>query len=744
MAYVKILPVKTRSHLHNLIDYEQNENKTMDKQLITCHDCQLETAYADFAAVRRVATRGQLLAHQMVQSFEPGETTPEQAHQLGIELAEKTLPGYQYTVCTHVDKGHIHNHIVFNSVSYLTGERYHGNKTSLKLMQEASNEITRKYGLSVISKKSGYKGLDRTTYELKQKGHSWKLQLVGDLDRILKSDTPRSLKEFVTAVQDSGYFVKVSDRHIVVTKIGEKKGIRLDTLARQFGVEYTRENIERRIRGEPVSLDPPPVHETPIDVQASEWQRAERAILQGVHVPPASEDGESGRGVNLPPEPTASENSRGVHVPPEPMVGETGRGVNLPLETTSREPRMKRTVLDARVRNVLKMQQSIQASHTISGTLWRAVMLGILMLNPETRLKYRQYREYLHRHSMDKGVKVDVRPHVPQELRRFGNVTLPRLLSVYGETVTMKVTPDQAARFAGIGIFYAGNIRDDGTLTVSFKAANTPVVAKALNIEEHRIKSREELADERSKRTELKRRMENLPGSQRVSWKCSVDELRRLDAAGLPYDYSRIRDGYRVGLLDADLASACMVLGWDLQKRREDIAAFDNRLAYRNLKTTANERGVKLSYRVMTPELLEKLRAAGVECVAYEKGELRNVAMLPESVAVYEQLIQAAEPPEQQNLRIYREIKEQTAAAGTKPVYRVVTMPQLEQLKETGLRFAWFPKEDKANVAMTPEEWEKLKQLQADQQQATQSQDQQREQQKQEEQEHGKKHHHSL
>ena len=148
-------------HLNNLIKYITRPDKTDEQVLVSSTACQTKTAVRDFATVRTMSGKQRgLVAHQLVRSFPLGEVEPEQAQQMAEELAAKMLPGYQYIVCTHVDRDHIHTHIVFNSASYLTGEKYYGNKKSLWIMREESDRLCRKYGLSVIDP-SARSGLDR-------------------------------------------------------------------------------------------------------------------------------------------------------------------------------------------------------------------------------------------------------------------------------------------------------------------------------------------------------------------------------------------------------------------------------------------------------------------------------------------------------------------------------------------------------------------------------------------------------
>lgn len=136
MAYLKVLPVVTNTHLNNLIKYITRVDKTDGRVFVSAAGCRVETAIKDFKKIREISGKQRgLVAHQLVRSFPAGEVDPEQAQQMAEELAARMLPGHQYIVCTHVDRDHIHTHIVFNSVSYLTGEKYHNNKKSLRIMR---------------------------------------------------------------------------------------------------------------------------------------------------------------------------------------------------------------------------------------------------------------------------------------------------------------------------------------------------------------------------------------------------------------------------------------------------------------------------------------------------------------------------------------------------------------------------------------------------------------------------------
>ena len=248
MAYLKILPVASNTHLNNLIKYITRRDKTDEQVLVSANCCATKAAVRDFAAVRTMCDKNRgLVAHQMVRSFPVGEVEPEQAQQMAEELAAKMLPGYQYIVCTHVDRDHVHTHIVFNSVSYLTGEKYYGNKKSLWLMREESDNLCRKYGLSVIDP-STRGGLDRRTLEAARRGGSWKVQLALLLDDAV--DRITSLPALQAELEKAGYHIeRWTERDATIRRDGEAKAIRLSTLAKHFGWQYSLPALQQRLMG---------------------------------------------------------------------------------------------------------------------------------------------------------------------------------------------------------------------------------------------------------------------------------------------------------------------------------------------------------------------------------------------------------------------------------------------------------------------------------------------------------------
>ena len=150
MAVTKTHPIK--STLKAAIDYILNPEKTDGKLLASSFGCGLETADIEFAWTREAAgDRGTHLGRHLIQSFAVGETTPEEAHKIGMELAGAVLGGkYEFVLTTHVDKDHLHNHLIFNSVSFVDYKKYHSNKQSYYHIRRTSDRICKEHGLAVL------------------------------------------------------------------------------------------------------------------------------------------------------------------------------------------------------------------------------------------------------------------------------------------------------------------------------------------------------------------------------------------------------------------------------------------------------------------------------------------------------------------------------------------------------------------------------------------------------------------
>lgn len=251
MAITKIHPIKKTLNL--AIGYIISDKKTDERILVSSFACMPETAHLQFINTREANnTSGTILAHHLIQSFYPGEVTPDKAHEIGEELAKKILKGqYEYVIATHVDKGHIHNHIIFNNVNFKTGKCYKSNTRTYHTIRTESDKLCEKYHLIVIdeyyeSYKRKYKTRGTSWYEFNQKkqGKSWKSRLQFDIDKAVKKAT--DWEDFLKIMEDFGY-EKKTGKHIAFRKRDEQKRF---TRTMRIGEDYTESNIKKRIEHE--------------------------------------------------------------------------------------------------------------------------------------------------------------------------------------------------------------------------------------------------------------------------------------------------------------------------------------------------------------------------------------------------------------------------------------------------------------------------------------------------------------
>lgn len=248
MAITKIWPIK--STLKKALDYIENPDKTDDKLLVSSFACAYETADIEFELLLSQAIqKGNNLAHHLVQAFEPGETTPEQAHKIGRQLADEVLQGkYPYVLTTHIDKGHIHNHIIFCAVDMVNQRKYVSNKQSYAFIRRTNDRLCKENGLSVV-KPGRDKGKTYAEWDAQRKGTSWKARLKAVMDSIIPLSS--DFDDFLRRMEAQGYEIK-RGKYISFRAQGQERFTRCKTL----GEAYTEDAITERIKGRPVLHKP--------------------------------------------------------------------------------------------------------------------------------------------------------------------------------------------------------------------------------------------------------------------------------------------------------------------------------------------------------------------------------------------------------------------------------------------------------------------------------------------------------
>lgn len=245
MAVTKIKAI--RGTLSKAIAYILNPEKTDEKLLVSSYGCASETAAREFEWTRKIAEQKgmnpvRIIARHVIQSFEIGEVTPELAHEIGKQFADEILGGkYEYVLTTHIDKDHVHNHLIFNAVDFVNYHAYKSYKRIYYDMREVSDRLCKENGLSVIPP-SQNKGMGYKEYTEAKRGTSWKQKLKQTIDRLVI--TAKDYDDFLRLMQEAGYEIKTG-KYISFRAEGQERFTRAKTI----GDNYTEDRIKERIQG---------------------------------------------------------------------------------------------------------------------------------------------------------------------------------------------------------------------------------------------------------------------------------------------------------------------------------------------------------------------------------------------------------------------------------------------------------------------------------------------------------------
>ena len=246
MAYVKIKPI--HSNVEKDLEYITNPDKTSNSTLVSSYGCSIspKVAKLEFELVNKKAIKKRkdsVIARHLIQSFSPEDKiTPELANKIGQELATEVLKNeYQYVVATHMDKGHIHNHIIFNTTSITENKKYRSNKYTYKNIQKISDRLCIENSLNVIPKSiEERKGKSYKEYMETKKGNSWKEIMKTDIDNTINKCS--TFNEFIEEMKKLDYSIK-QGKYISFKHPNQEKFTRGKTL----GEKYSEESIRYRI-----------------------------------------------------------------------------------------------------------------------------------------------------------------------------------------------------------------------------------------------------------------------------------------------------------------------------------------------------------------------------------------------------------------------------------------------------------------------------------------------------------------
>ena len=261
MAYTSVIPVRrldwavkyvmnkektTAVSLQDALDYAANRDKTEQSCFESSYACTLETAFADMRQTKeRWHKSGGVQGYHLVQSFAAGEVSPELAHQIAKELADRVLGGqYEYVIGTHLNTDHIHSHIVWNSVSCVDGKKYRSNyKSYVTEIRAVSDELCRKYKLSIIDTENSNHVAKPYAEWLAEKNNqpTWRTAIRQDVDEAIQQSL--TWRQFLTVLDRKGYEVRMGRKYPVLRPPGKERFVRFKTL----GKRYTPEAIQTLI-----------------------------------------------------------------------------------------------------------------------------------------------------------------------------------------------------------------------------------------------------------------------------------------------------------------------------------------------------------------------------------------------------------------------------------------------------------------------------------------------------------------
>lgn len=267
MAITKIHPIKTG--ISNSLNYIMSKEKTtiylvpledikkgqmeLKSRLVSTFACSSISASDDFKRVANDprSSHRSVIGQHLIQSFKPGEVSIEHAHEIGKKLADQFLEGrFQYVMATHIDKEHIHNHIIFNNVSYKSYDTFQSKRKNIYKIREISDELCREYGLSVIELEDKSNQRKDPSYSQGQYKNSYRNIIKSDIDLTIPKST--DFKDFLDKMTDLGYEVNRDKKHITLRHRtnGQKRNIRLEGL----GSGYSKSMINYRINNEFVDI----------------------------------------------------------------------------------------------------------------------------------------------------------------------------------------------------------------------------------------------------------------------------------------------------------------------------------------------------------------------------------------------------------------------------------------------------------------------------------------------------------
>lgn len=570
--------IKTVAGLTEALAYITNPAKIYEVSRINCSGSNSNTL-EQFRLLRLAFNQNKgIIAHHFIQSFSPNDNiTPETVHRFGVEYVKQCFPNYQVVVSTHIDKEHLHNHIIVNSCNMITGKKFYDNKESMKNNRDISDKLCRKYGVSVISTQSEFKPIDQITMQLALKQKSWKIQLLSDLDDA--KEKCRSKSEFISFFKSRNYEIRY-EKHITIRKIGEKKAIRVDTLAKQFGNQYTKAELEKAM----------------------------------------------GYSTNLADTNTNNVNLQSKKTCARKNINEWQRFESWSFSQKNRYANNYRC---------LKKQYgtNYQPSRFPKGTRKSLLLtlLCVFFVNP--RKTYREHTNYRLSNRTTANTNI-IRTKYRCENIRYGD-----LISAQGNNFAVKIPADQLGKIIVLPIFYSANVNlETNTAVITVKEYNKEIICQALGYDSKKIAQQSDklINSQKYKRLKDYAASSNTKLSYMIVTKIQLELLKmnEIELAAFPKDDGK----YNVAFMPDTKERINKILYPSDDSKQESEYERNSRIN-NEIKRLAAINGEKPKYRIVTSDLLDNIKQSGIQFAYFKKGDKYNIVFLRENEMKIDQLL---------------------------------------------------------------------------------------------------------
>lgn len=570
--------IKTVAGLTEALAYITNPAKIYEVSRINCSGSNSNTL-EQFRLLRLAFNQNKgIIAHHFIQSFSPNDNiTPETVHRFGVEYVKQCFPNYQVVVSTHIDKEHLHNHIIVNSYNMITGKKFYDNKESMKNNRDISDKLCRKYGVSVISTQSEFKPIDQTTMQLALKQKSWKIQLLSDLDDA--KEKCKSKSEFISFFKSRNYEIRY-EKHITIRKIGEKKAIRVDTLAKQFGNQYTKAELEKAM----------------------------------------------GYSTNLADTNTNNVNLQSKKTCARKNINEWQRFESWSFSQKNRYANNYRC---------LKKQYgtNYQPSRFPKGTRKSLLLTLLCVFFVSPRKTYREHTNYRLSNRTTANTNI-IRTKYRCENIRYGD-----LISAQGNNFAVKIPADQLGKIIVLPIFYSANVNlETNTAVITVKEYNKEIICQALGYDSKKVAQQSDKLINSQKYKRLKDYVasSNTKLSYMIVTKIQLELLKmnEIELAAFPKDDGK----YNVAFMPDTKERINKILYPSDDSKQESEYERNSRIN-NEIKRLAAINGEKPKYRIVTSDLLDNIKQSGIQFAYFKKGDKYNIVFLRENEMKIDQLL---------------------------------------------------------------------------------------------------------